>query len=104
MTERFMMKNRPPREPGVCYSLGGRLADPNEKPQKRPFSLVERRKLEAGLSDNKDNVRTESYRTGRLIISKPGEKNPGEIYIPTEEEQAELQMKTKKFFSEETDN
>ena len=78
MTERFMMKNRPPREPGVCYSLGGRLADPNEKPQKRPFSLVERRKLEAGLSDNKDNVRTESYRTGRLIISKPGEKNPGE--------------------------
>ena len=40
MTERFMMKNRPPREPGVCYSLGGRPADPNEKPQKRPFSLV----------------------------------------------------------------
>ena len=104
MTERFMMKNRPPREPDVYYSLGGRPAAPDEKLQKRPFSLAERRKLKAELSDNKDNVRTESYRTGRLIISKPGEKNPGEIYIPTEEEQTELQMKTKKFFSEETDN
>ena len=58
MTERFMMKNRPPREPGVCYSLGGRPATPDEKLQKRPFSLAERRRLEAGLSDNKDNVRT----------------------------------------------
>lgn len=58
MTERFMTKNRPPREPDVYYSLGGRPADPNEKPQKRPFSLAERRKLKAELSDNKDNVRT----------------------------------------------
>ena len=58
MTERFMMKNRPPREPGVYYSLGGRPAAPDEKTQKRPFSLTERRRLEAELSDNKDNVRT----------------------------------------------
>lgn len=40
--ERFMMKNQPPREHGVFYTLGGRPGDPNEKPRTyKGFTLAE---------------------------------------------------------------
>lgn len=40
MTERFMMKNRPPREPGFVYSLGFSIGKPDVKPKKPQFRDV----------------------------------------------------------------
>ena len=59
--ERFMMKNQPPREHGVFYTLGGRPGDPNEKPRNhKGFTLAE---CQGRIthSDNQDyEVRTDN--------------------------------------------
>ena len=59
--ERFMMKNQPPREHGVFYTLGGRPGDPNEKTRThKGFTLAECQGR-ITQSDNQDyEVRTDN--------------------------------------------